>query len=235
MKEAEFDKFALEYRNMHASNIAISGESPEYFAAYKIRDLAHELRRAFGQLATPGVLDFGAGVGNSAPYIMKSLPGARLTCADVSAESLAIAQSRFRHGSVAYVKLDGGRLPFADAQFDVAFSACVFHHIAPSEHCLWLGELCRVTKPGGLLMIYEHNPLNPITRAVVRECPFDDNAVLVGARELQSRSQAAGWQDVRARFRVFFPHGLAAARPLERLLVRLPLGAQYYVTGRREP
>lgn len=234
MNEAEFDKFAMEYRSAHASNIAVSGESPEYFAAYKIRDLARELRRLSGDSMAPHILDFGAGVGNSARYIIESLPDARLTCADVSGESLAIAQSRYNHASVKYVKLDGACLPFADAQFDVAFSACVFHHIAPAEYGVWLGELLRVTKPGGLLMIYEHNPLNPVTRAVVRECPFDENAILIGARALRSRLEAAGWHDVRARFRVFFPRALAGARPLERFLVWLPLGAQYYVTGRRE-
>ena len=234
MHEAEFDKFALEYRNMHASNIAVSGESPEYFAAYKVRDLVRELRRMSVRLTAPHLLDFGAGVGNSAPYIMQTLPEAQLTCTDVSGESLAIAQSRFPHASVKYVKLDGARLPFADAQFDAAFSACVFHHIVPAEYGLWLGELLRVTKPGGLLMIYEHNPLNPVTRAVVRECPFDENAVLIGARELRSCLEAAGWHKVRAKFRVFFPRALALARPLERFLVRLPFGAQYYVTGRRE-
>ena len=233
MNEAEFDKFALEYRNTHASNISLSGESPEYFSAYKIRDFALELERVSTGLTAPRVLDFGAGVGNSAPYIIKSLPEAQLTCADVSGESLAIARSRFTHASVRYVKLDGADLPFRDAQFDAAFSACVFHHITPSEHAHWLSELLRVTKPGGLLMIYEHNPLNPITRAVVRECPFDENAILIGAGELRGCLEAAGWQDVRARFRVFFPRALAAARPLERFLVWLPLGAQYYVTGRR--
>jgi ubiquinone/menaquinone biosynthesis C-methylase UbiE len=232
--EAEFDKFAIEYRNTHASNIAVSGESPEYFAAYKVRDLARELSRMSDHLTAPRVLDFGAGVGNSAPYIMQSLPAAQLTCTDVSGESLAIAQSRFTHPSIKYVKLDGACLPFADAQFDATFSACVFHHIAPAEYGLWIGELLRVTKPGGLLMIYEHNPLNPVTRAVVRECPFDENAILIGARELRGHLEAAGWREVRARFRVFFPRSLARARPLERFLVWLPLGAQYYVTGRRE-
>jgi hypothetical protein len=34
------------------------------------------------------------------------------------------------------------------------------------------------------------------------------------------------------RYRVFFPHALAALRPLERLLAWLPLGAQYYVCAR---
>ena len=46
MDEAEFDKFAAEYRNLHAANIRLSGEAPEYFVEYKIRDIAAEMARA---------------------------------------------------------------------------------------------------------------------------------------------------------------------------------------------
>ena len=45
MDEAEFDKFAAEYRTMHAANIKLSGEDPEYFAEYKIVDIANETAR----------------------------------------------------------------------------------------------------------------------------------------------------------------------------------------------
>jgi hypothetical protein len=48
VEEAEFDKFAAEYRSLHAASIKASGESPEYFAEYKIVDVAAELARARG-------------------------------------------------------------------------------------------------------------------------------------------------------------------------------------------
>ena len=41
--QAEFDRFAADYRALHARNIALSGEAPEYFAVYKMRDFAAEL------------------------------------------------------------------------------------------------------------------------------------------------------------------------------------------------
>ena len=46
MDEVEFDKFADEYRDLHAANIKLSGEDPEYFAEYKVADIAAELARA---------------------------------------------------------------------------------------------------------------------------------------------------------------------------------------------
>jgi len=39
MNASEFDKFAEEYRSLHQANIAASGEAPEYFAEYKMKDL----------------------------------------------------------------------------------------------------------------------------------------------------------------------------------------------------
>src|SRR4051812_41527839 len=40
MEEAEFDRFADEYETQHRKNIAVTGESPDFFAEYKIRQLA---------------------------------------------------------------------------------------------------------------------------------------------------------------------------------------------------
>ncbi|WP_429292339.1 hypothetical protein [Paraburkholderia sp. CI3] len=45
MDKAEFDSFADEYLSLHARNIAASGEGPEFFAEYKIRDIAEEMTR----------------------------------------------------------------------------------------------------------------------------------------------------------------------------------------------
>jgi hypothetical protein len=45
--------------------------------------------------APPAVLDFGAGIGNSVPFVRKYLPDAQITCLDVSTKSLEIGQSRF--------------------------------------------------------------------------------------------------------------------------------------------
>ena len=98
MDEAEFDKFAAEYRALHAANIRVSGEDPEYFAEYKVVDLKRELEASGGNAITPAVLDFGAGVGYSVPFLRKHMPGARITCLDVSRKSLDIGAAK--HGEI---------------------------------------------------------------------------------------------------------------------------------------
>jgi ubiquinone/menaquinone biosynthesis C-methylase UbiE len=225
---AEFDKFADEYRALHARHLVISGESPEYFAEYKMSDLAAEYRMRKGAAAaSPSVLDFGAGIGTSIPFLRKHFPDCALTCIDVSIRSLEIGANRFR--DAAFLLFDGKTVPCAEESFDMAYAACVFHHIDHAEHVPLLRELCRVLVTGGLLAVFEHNPFNPLTVKAVRGCPFDDNARLIAARSMYERIREAGFRSADIRYRMFFPHLLRAFRPLERWMTWLPVGAQYYV------
>ncbi|HEX6705485.1 MAG TPA: class I SAM-dependent methyltransferase [Albitalea sp.] len=229
MNDAEFDRFARRYRDLHKANIAITGEEPEYFADYKMRDFRAHLERA-GLPADGTYLDFGCGTGASIAPFLRHLPGARLTCADVSTASLD--EARARHGDVVRYELiddgDGG----PPSCHDGAFANCVFHHIAPAAHAAALSSLRRRLKPGGLLMVYEHNPLNPLTVRAVRTCPLDENAILIRAGRWRAMLAAHDFTAIRIDFRVFFPAALKRLRPLEDRLRWLPLGAQYCVTAR---
>lgn len=222
MKRAEFDRFADEYAQLHAGNIRLSGETPEYFARYKVQDVAHLCAGA-----TPRhILDFGAGIGASIPHWRALFPQAALTCLDVSARSLAIAEA-LHPQAAEYRTFDGVRLPFPAHSFDVVFAACVFHHIDAASQPGLLDEIRRVLREGGRFFVFEHNPLNPLTRHAVNTCPFDADAVLIGATTMRERLHRAGFRRVALAYRVFFPAALHALRPLERWLTRLPLGAQY--------
>jgi ubiquinone/menaquinone biosynthesis C-methylase UbiE len=227
---AEFDRFAETYETVHRDNIRLSGEDPDYFARYKIEAVA---RRWAGEgLAAPRtILDFGTGVGNALPHLAKHFPRARITGVDVSPGSLEVAGRRFP--AVAELTLyDGQTLPMASGSQDLVFSSCVFHHIDAAAHIALLSELKRVLAPGGRLIIFEHNPINPVTRYIVATCPFDEDAVLIRAGAFKARQVQAGLRQVHVRFTGFFPNALKALRPLEGLLARLPLGAQYYTVAR---
>lgn len=227
MDVAEFDKFADEYLETHARNIKVSGEAPEYFARYKI----DEIRRVWTARGRPEprvIVDFGAGIGASAPHLRRAFPNADIVGLDISDRSLAIARSR--HPGVArFERYDGGALPLPDGAADLVFSACVFHHIEADEHVGLMREIRRVLAPGGALVIFEHNPVNPVTRYIVATCPFDENAVLIPAGALRQRCRTAGFGKVEVAYTGFFPHALAALRALEPAMKTLPVGAQYYV------
>ena len=82
-------------------------------------------------------------------------------------------------------------------------------------------------------MIYEHNPINPMTLHAVNTCPFDENAVLLKRSQVKNVLQEAGMKVVMQEYRVFFPAFLKLLRPLEKYLAWLPLGAQHFVVGKK--
>ena len=186
-KKADFDEFADEYTSLHSRSIAVSGEPPEFFAEYKVADTA-ELARRYGLKETLNILDFGSGIGNSIPFFLKYFLRPTLTCVDVSERSLEISKNKFR--DMAHHKVfNSGNLPFDNESFDIVFTACVFHHIAEEGHMRLLKEFRRVVAKTGFIIIFEHNPMNPLTLRAVNKCPFDEKAVLLEAPTLARKTK----------------------------------------------
>ncbi len=231
MDQAEFDQFADEYYALHDRSIRASGEAPEYFARYKVRDVHARWQAAQPDCSAPTIVDFGAGVANSLPYFRAAFPESRIICLDVSSRSLEIAAERFP-GQAEFARLGGRTIPLPPASVDIAFAACVFHHIDHAEHVPILREFRRILRPGGMAFVFEHNPFNPLTRHAVNTCPFDANARLITGRGMKRRFRAAGFAAPAIRYRIFFPGMLRRLRPAERWLHWCPLGAQYFVLGR---
>ncbi len=226
-KEAQFDKYADSYKNLHAESVRMSGEAPDYFAAMKV-DFVGRSDSIAGRTDLD-FMDFGCGVGGSLEHIRRVFPAARVKAVDVSSESIALAKSR--HEDVEFGVMDA-LIPFEDASVDIAMAACVYHHIEPAERAHWIAEIRRVLRPGGAMFIFEHNPLNPLTRKVVRECEFDEDAILLPSHESRDLLKNAGFNDVRIDYILFFPKLLSMLRPFERYLRALPIGAQYVAYGR---
>jgi hypothetical protein len=83
------------------------------------------------------------------------------------------------------------------------------------------------------LVIFEHNPANPVTRWVVERCPFDHDAILLPPSETCDYARAAGLRVLRRDYIVFMPRPLAWLRPMEPWLAWLPAGAQYAMSARK--
>jgi SAM-dependent methyltransferase len=224
MAKAEFDSLAETYYEEHKKNIKITGEDPEYFAEYKIVDLADWCKK--NSISSYNIADFGCGIGNSIPHFRKYFPAATLSCMDVSEQSLQLARKRFP-GNENRLLIENEKIPLPEASQDLVFSACVFHHISPEEHHHWFSELVRVTRPGGILAIYEHNPLNPLTAHAFNTCPLDENACMIPSHQLRRKCAVAGWKNPSISYKLFFPGFLSKLRPLEKKMGWLFLGAQY--------
>ncbi len=114
---------------------------------------------------------------------------------------------------------------------DIAFTICVVHHVPTIAWPLFAAEMKRVVRPGGLVAVFEHNPLNPFTRVSVSRCPFDEDVTLLRAGTTARLLDEAGLHPVERRFFYFLPVRDVAASRVERALRRVPLGAQYFVAA----
>ncbi len=215
----KFDHYADEYHTLHAQSITASGESTEYFARYKL-DCLHRM-----SLPADGpVLDYGCGIGNVTEQLVRSFTNVHAY--DPSGKSLAVARQRAPTATF-YENADA--LP--DGKFEAIILSGVLHHVPPSERVALMSGLRAKLAPSGRVVVFEHNPLNPLTRRVVKNCAFDDDAILLWPWEAKRLLGAAGFRTVALDYIVFFPHALAKLRWLEPKLGWLLLGAQMMIVG----
>jgi SAM-dependent methyltransferase len=108
---------------------------------------------------------------------------------------------------MATVVASGDAIPFPDESFDLAYSVAVMHHIAdPLLVRRTLAEMVRVTKSGGRILVWDHNPLNPYWPIVMRRVPQDNGAErLVPMSELVAGMREAGATILKAERRGLMP------------------------------
>ncbi len=219
--KVDFDEFAREYKEIQDDHLLFFGEESGYFAEIKAstaRDLVFPAPRR--------ILEFGCGTGMNLGSLAASFPGAELSGCDISEECLRVAANR--HPNVDLFV--SGREGDTDRKpFDLVFVANVFHHIVPAERGPVLEGLRRRMADGGSLVVFEHNPYNPVTRHLVSTCPFDRDAVLLAPRELRTLVAGVGLMVRSLQYILFFPAFLRRLRFLEKPMRFLPLGGQYCI------
>jgi len=106
------------------------------------------------------ILDVAAGTGTSSVALQRN--GARVVAVDFSPGM--IAEGRRKHKNVEFIEADAEKLPFGDNEFDAATISFGLRNVANPK--VALGELYRVLKPGGRLVICEFSkPPVAIVRA----------------------------------------------------------------------
>src|ERR1700712_2790399 len=70
---------------------------------------------------------------------------------EIDNDAVTAAREEFRRANLSYLQGDARSLPLPDSSFDVAVSFETLEHLA--EQDIFLSELRRVLRPGGLLVI----------------------------------------------------------------------------------
>ena len=221
----DFDEFADDYRAIHTKNIQLSGADSYYFAEMKVR-----LLEGYEQETFLKILDIGCGDGLSALFMEQHYPNWHIKGIDISEKSIQVATERKLTNAV-FTVYDGSNIPFEDMEFDMVFMAGVLHHVSFCLHQNLLLEIYRVLKKNGKLSLYEHNPLNPLTKYMVKTCVFDKDAQLLRYGYTKKLLSSNGFNLQRRKFIIFFPRkGLFSNFIfLEKYLQWIPFGGQYFI------
>jgi SAM-dependent methyltransferase len=223
-----FDRYGDTYGEKLERAIGGIGD-PALFTEVKAQILIRAANRLLGPPADLSVLDVGCGPGLTDSFLTDEFGS--VAGVDISAQMVERACQA--NPDASYVHYDGRRLPFRTGSFDLAFAICVLHHVERRDRAAFAAEVARVTRPGGVVAILEHNPLNPLTRVVVSRCEFDESVDLLGMRETKQVLATAGADAVEACYILFFPWHARVFRQAERALGWVPIGAQYIVSAKR--
>lgn len=226
--DAEFDAYADDYKQRVNDSIGFSGMKVEHFVVGKARHLLGVLdQRRYTR--RDRILDVGCGVGQ-----YEALLGDRFSLVGVDTSQSSVDKARTASPWADFSCYPPGeRLPFDDETFACAFTICVVHHVPPEQRQGFIAEVRRVLKPGGLFLVYEHNPWNLLTRWAVERCVFDKDAVLLSSRYASGWLTSAGFGGVRTEYLFTIPPLSRALLRLDRFMSWCPLGAQYVTLGEK--
>ena len=142
MATTDYDEFAQAYSVSNEGNL---------FNAYYARP---EMLRLAGDVSGRRVLDAGCGSGPMAAALRAK--GADVAGFDVSAAMVDLARRRLGDDADLRVADLGDPLPYEDGEFDDVVASLVLHYLED-----WsgpLGELRRVLRPGGRLLVAVNHP-----------------------------------------------------------------------------
>jgi SAM-dependent methyltransferase len=236
-----FDRVARDYERIHNRSLP-PGVRSDDFIRQRAATVARWLSAGYSGKEVC-YLDFGCGNGRMLKSLLESnavMPlveqgRLRLFGFDTSVESVNEARDLIGDDRVCLVS-DLNHLP-GDIRFDFVICCHVFHHIPPAERAQTAAGLATRMNPLARLVIWEHNPFNPLGRMLVKMCPFDRDARLLTLTKTKS---LFGKKSFRYRehgyLNVFPPRWLrlGAVSAIEARLSTLPIGAQYWVRFERD-
>ena len=230
-RSVDFDTYATGYEDAVDRSVSFTGRNSAFYARRKVELLEDLVRPTLGSLQGLSILDVGCGTGTTDKFIeprVQTLHGV-----DISEEMLTKARRNVPKADFSWY--DGEKLPFTDGAFDVVTAICVLHHVPMSKRFKVISEMVRVTRPEGVVAIFEHNPFNPLTRRAVNTCDLDRDAILLAPRETVELLKESAEVEPKVRHYLFSPLGGSIGCSLDRQFQNVPLGGQYVAWAQRSP
>jgi SAM-dependent methyltransferase len=213
MSNSHFDTIAEVYDE------ALPAHVVEHYLRKRTRYVVEHCPRGKG-------LDVGCGTGVLATRLAQA--GYQMSGIDPSDGMLDVLRARMPE--IEAVQASGTELPFEDDSFDLVLTVAVMHHIAdPGDVRRTLIEMVRVARPGGRIVVWDHNPRNPYWGRLMARVPQDTGEERLIPEEEVTGGLRAGGAEILASDQLgmvpdFVPErALRAAAAAERAVERTPL------------
>ena len=177
-------------------------------------------------------LEIGCANGDAFQYLARNF--SLVVGVDISLDKLLSASSNIPERT--NVVLTGCRkegkvdYPFA-ASFKTIVAFSLLHHLDNREMVQVLREALRMLLPGGVLIILEYNPLNPLSLLTVTFGREDKGSRALFKREVRSLFTKCDIEIVDDGYLLFFPRSLSFLTTWEKKMRQLPFGGKYFVAG----
>lgn len=231
---SEFDRFADEYEKVQDSTLPPGVRSKD-FLKQKFDTVQEWVRSRLQCEMGIAVLDFGCGTGRLLAQVASADWCRCVVGVDESAVSLERTRSMLAPtGKRFWLGRTLSETGYGE-QCDLVLMFNVLHHISSERRLEMVRQAVSVLRQDGLLAVWEHNPFNLITRALVAISPLDGNAELISHRRVSRLMGLAGIDEVQSRFVNIFPptmHRHLSIGRMDAAMGGVPLGAQYWALFR---
>lgn len=225
----EFDDIAPNYRSIIDETLAVQGDDlQQYFSEYKAFYIKEIIEKHFGYKKRVKILDYGCGVGSLAVEIHRLVPFCCIHGFDISEESINHIPDELRKAGNRFTS----STDVLDRDYDIAIVCNVMHHVLPDERKPILDQIRDRLSRKGILVLIEHNMLNPLTRRSVDNCPFDADAHMLSVKEASDLLASSGFHSQLKRYITFFLPRLSMFRVIDKYIGWIPLGAQYMICAK---
>lgn len=102
------------------------------------------------------ILDFGCGCGRAIRGLATLLPDSQIHGTDIDEEAIEWLRNNYSKFAEFSVAPHNPPTIYEDQTFDFIFGVSVMTHLPEDMQFKWLEELCRITKPGGYVMLSTH-------------------------------------------------------------------------------
>ena len=135
------------------------------------------------------VIDVGCGTGRALPALRQAVGSdGTVIAVDLTPEMLRHARVKGRAAHAALILADARYLPFASASADAVFAAGLITHMPDPQ--AGLRQLARITRPGGLLILFHPSGRAALAARHGRTLEPDEP---LAATQLQRSTEATGW------------------------------------------